>query len=215
MWLEDYTPVESSEWWTQSTEVSEVFKESVKKASAGMKRTKKDEWKARTHDMLLAGFLVQLLLDKKYDPFLQKLFDCLSWGFPSNFILWIVSLIKEDISNKIREISMKPIIEYSYKSPSPIHFDDSNLHPQVKQRINEWVEDMVDSVTIEYSSLMTVKILELIDDNELLIDYISSVFVFFLKESNIVISKQQSENIVYFILWEVKSSIEKLSIDNI
>jgi hypothetical protein len=46
----------------------------VKKASAGIKRTQKDEKKAKKQDILLANFLVQLILDRKYDNILVNLF---------------------------------------------------------------------------------------------------------------------------------------------
>ena len=47
MSLEEFIPLESSEWWSQSTEVSEKMKEAAKKAGAGIKRTQKDEKKAK------------------------------------------------------------------------------------------------------------------------------------------------------------------------
>ena len=216
MWLDDYTwPDEWGEWWTQSSEVSEVFKEAVKKASSGMKRTQKDEGKARGYDMLLANFLIELILDKKYDNLLHLLFLSLKKGYPSNFLLWIMSVVYIDISHKIREVSLKPTIEYSYKSPSPIEFDDSKLDPQVKDRINQWVEDMVDSVSVEYSSILTARLLGLLKTDETIVDFIWIVFTFFLKESNIVIWSSWSESIVSFILQEVYKTIKSLNLEEI
>jgi hypothetical protein len=42
-----------------------------------MKRTQKDEKKAKKYDMLLAGFLVKIIIDKQYDFILSPLFSCL------------------------------------------------------------------------------------------------------------------------------------------
>jgi len=67
MSLEEFTPSESPESWANSAEVSEKLKEAIKRWTAGMKRTQKDEKKAKKYDMLLAGFLVKIIIDKKYD----------------------------------------------------------------------------------------------------------------------------------------------------
>ena len=67
MSLEDFSPVESSEWGWNSTEISEKYKEAAKKAGAGIKRTQKDESKAKKYDFLLAKFLVKMIL-KIYCP---------------------------------------------------------------------------------------------------------------------------------------------------
>lgn len=220
MSLEDYIPdIESSEWWWQSSEaikeISERFKESVKKWAAWVKRTQKDEKKAKTGDLLLANFLVKLILDKKYDPLLNQLFSSLSKWFSSNFLLWVMSLVYVDISHKIRELSWKSQVEFSYKSIEVIIFDDSNLPISVKNRINSWVEDMIDSVSINYSHLVTERLLELLKNDETIIKFISLVFAFFLRDVNITITQSKSESIVAFILWEVYKSLEKLEIENI
>lgn len=220
MSIEDYTPdIESSEWWWQSTEaikeVSEKFKESIKKWSAWIKRTQKDEKKAKQYDMLLANFLVQIIINPKYDFILTELFTLLNRWYPSNFLLWVISLIYIEVSHKIKEISIKPQIEFSYKSPKNIEFDDSELHPQVKDRINLWVEDIVDSVSAEYSSVQITKLINLLKVDEEIVKFISLTFKFFLKECNIEISNSKSSNIASFILSEVYKSLEKLKLENI
>lgn len=222
MWLEDYSPdIDSSEWlwnWTEKTkEASEKYKESVKKSWVKIARTKKDEKKAKKYDFLLAGFLVKIIVDKKYDTILESLFPTIHKWFPSNFVLWILSLINIEISNKIREISQKEKIIFNYKIKSTdTNFDDSNIDKEIQNRINYWVEDIVNSTIIEYSNIQTKKLKELlITDNELLLIYMSKVFSFFLKEININISKSKSDNISEFILNEIKKSINKLKIEEI
>ena len=222
MGIEDYTPeIESSEWvWNSaeaSKESSEKYKESSKKAWAKIAKTQKDEKKAKKYDFLLAGFLVKIIVDKKYDSLLNSIFPSIHEWYPSNFVLWILSLINNDISNKIREISNKQSIVFDYiKNENIENFDDSNMNPQIKDRINHWVEDITDSVTIEYSSLQTKKLKVLLETDEtILLNYTSKVFTFFLKEININISESKSNNISEFIISEVKKSIDKLEIENI
>jgi len=220
MGLEDFTPIESADaGWNNkeaSYEVSEVFKEAVKKASSWIKRTQKDEWKAKSQDMLLANFLVVLILEKKYDDLLDFLFTCLNAWYPSNFLLWIISLVYIDISHKIREVSLKPHIEFSYKSPRLVDFDDSELHPQIKERINFWVEDIISSVSVEYSSLMTFKLIELLDtQEEIVLAFMSQTFSFFLSEINVEITENKSLNITNFILAQIITTIKKLNLEEV
>lgn len=222
MWLEDYSPdIDSSEWiwqWAEvSKEASEKYKESSKKAWAKIAKTQKDEKKAKKYDFLLAGFLVKIIVDKKYDSILDTLFPAIHWWYPSNFILWILSLINIEISNKIRETTNKKSIIFDYKIKNETEeFDDNNINWIIKDRINYWVEDITDSVILEYSSLQTKKLKELlINDDKLLLTYTSKVFSFFLNEININISKSKSKNITEFILNEISKSIDKLEIENI
>ncbi len=222
MWIEDYSPdIDSSEWVSNSSETakdsSEKYKESSKKAQAKVSKTRKDEKKAKKYDFLLAGFLVKIIVDKKYDSILDTLFPSIHEWYPSNFILWILSLINTDISDKIRGVSNKWLIKFDYNINNITQeFNDSKIDPEIKSRINYWVEDITDSVTLEYSSIQTQKLKELlIKDENILLIYTSKVFSFFLKELNINITKSKSNNISNFILSEVKKSIDKLKIQNI
>lgn len=222
MWLEDYIPeIESSDWVWQtsekSKEASEKYKESAKKAWAKIAKTQKDEKKAKKYDFLLAGFLVKIIVDKKYDTILESLFPTIHKWFPSNFILWILSLIYIEISDKIRGVSNKNKISFKYDIKEEIEdFDDNHINPKIKDRINYWVEDIIDSVTLEYSDIQTLKLKSLLEtDKELLLTYTSKVFSFFLKELNINISENKSSNISEFIISEIKKSVDKLEIENI
>jgi len=218
--MEEFTPdIDSSEWgWNASEtikEVSEKFKEWVKKWAAWIKRTNKDERKAKKYDLLLANFLVKIIINKKYDPVLETLFKALNSGYSSNFLLGILSLINIEISDKIRELSSKEKISFSYKQKEKIDFDDNDLDTNIKNRINFWVEDITDIVTIEYSSILTKRILEIIWKNDDLLMLISKVFWFFLKEININISEQKCLWISEFILSEIEKQIKKLELQQI
>jgi len=223
MGLDDFSPdldwVDS--WWNSANAVkegvSEKYKEWSKKAGAWIKRTRKDEKKAKKYDFLLANFLVQIILDKKYDSVSESIFNLTNAWYPSNYILGVLSLIYIDISNKIREFSKKPQIVFDYEiKTKKQEFNDDDLDIEIKNRINYWVEDIVDSLTIEYSSIQTEKLKILFKKNDpLLLDFTKLVFNFFLKEINISINDTKLENILIFILSEIEKGIDKLEIENI
>ena len=219
MSLEEFTPVEStweSGWWSseKAREMSEKFKEQVRKASAWIKRTQKDEWKAKKQDMLLANFLVKIILNKKFDDILELLFNLLDKWYPSNFLLGILSLIYIEISDKIREISWVEKINFSFNSKEVIDFDSSP--DEVKDRITHWVEDIIMSSTADYSHLLTNRLIELLQKQEDdIIIFTSNIFAFFLKEINIKISSDQAEKYSIYILWEVLKKIKSLDVDKI
>lgn len=222
MWLEDFVPqIEWSEWVLQSTEAtkesSEKYKESTKKAWRKIAKTQKDEKKAKKYDLLLAGFLVKIIINKKYDKILESLFSVIDNWYTSNFVLWILSLIYTEISYKIREVSGKKKITFLFISQDIIkEFDDNNINPQIKDRINYWIEDIIDSITLEYSEIQTLKLKSLLKtNNTLLLIYISKIFIFFLKENNIKISENKSLKISDFIISEIIKSINKLNINEI
>lgn len=215
LWLESSESVWGSvESW--NLEVSEKYKESSKKAQQWIQRTQKDEKKAKKYDFILAWFLVKIILDKKYDPIIVQLFKSTDFGYTSNFVLWIISLINIEISNKIRENLNKPQIDFDYKNSEIIKFDDSNLPEQVKNRINDWIEDIIDSVSIEYSNVQAKRIISsLKKDNWIISNYITSVLIFFLNSINISVDKNTAKWISNFIILEVSKRIEKLEIQEI
>lgn len=218
MWLDDFTPIESWEWWQKSSEVSEKFKEAVKKSSAGIKRVQKDEKKAKKFDNILASFLVQIIKNKDYDFLLNDLFKSLDNWFSSNFLLWILSLIYLPISDHIRQMSKKPVINFNYnKNFSILDFNDSLLNDEIKIRINQWIEDIIDITSIEYSSLQILNMIEVSkkEDFKIIQIFTSKVFTFFFSEININISEKKSNSYANFILSEVFEKIKNLNIDEI
>lgn len=220
MWLEDFIPSESwADAWPKSSEVSEKFKEAVKKAGAWIKRVQKDEKKARKFDLLLAQFLTQIIRNPKYDFLLDDLFKTLDSGYSSNFLLWILSLVYLPISDKIRELSSKNLIEFDYvKTFEKVNFDDNNLDESIKNRINFWLEDIIDIISIEYSSLQISQIKTLFlkreEYNQLLI-FSSLVFEFFFEELNIEISQKKSQNYIDFIMQQVYIKIQTLESEEV
>lgn len=220
MSLEEYTPdIESSEWWWQSSEatreVSEKFKEGVKKAWIKRKKAQKDEKKAKKYDFLLAKFLVELIIKKKYDNLLGYLFICLDKWYWTNFLLWILSLIYMPISDKIREFQWTQSITFNYEiSEHIIEFNDNIINKELKNRINNWVEDIETTLFIESSEIIEAKIISIIDDDESIIEFTWQVFAFFFKELNIHIKEEKSNSYWEFIIWELKKSLKKKKEEN-
>jgi len=216
MGLEEFTPMESSEGWSNSSEVSEKFKESVKRAGAGIKRTKKDEKKARKYDFMLAKFLVEIILKKKYDEILKGLFVCLDKWYATNFLMWVLSLVYLPISHAIRKETKKEMIQFSYTPKNPEEkFHDNSMDKVLRARINEWIEDMEDIISIEASSITSKRTLELLIMDDTIQDFTSNIFTFFLKELGIIISKRKSESYSDFIISELKKTLESLSFEEI
>lgn len=211
MSIEEYSaPDESWEAWSQSSEISEKYKAAAKKAGAGIKRTQKDEWKAKKYDFLLAKFLVEMILKKKYDGLLDDLFHCLDAWYGTNFLLGILSLIYLPISTEIRRAAGKDPIDFQYViSGEQIQFDDHALAPQVRQRVNQWIEDMEAVVSFEVSSIITKRTLGLILYDEKVRIFTSSVFAFFFTELNIAITDSKAKSYSEFILSELEKSLKK------
>lgn len=219
MWLEDFIP---SETWAdagpKSSEISEKFKESVKKSSAGIKRVQKDEKKAKKFDLLLASFLTQIIRNPKYDFLLDDLFKTLDNWYSSNFLLWILSLVYLPISDKIRELSKKELIDFQYvKTFEMVDFDD-DLDESIKKRINFWIEDITDIIGIEYSSLQIENIKKLFKQRETyhqLVVFSSVVFQFFFQELHIQISTSKSRSYIEFILWQIFQKINEIQTEEV
>lgn len=222
MSLEDFSDeIESweSSWSSAESakEFSEKFKESQKKAWAKAQKRQKDEKKAKKYDFALAGFLVKIILDKKYDLILGELIDATHKQYPSNFVLGIISLVHIEISDSIRETSKKPHINFKYDIPeTSLNFSNGSVDPQIQDRINAWIEDILDSVLIEYSQVQTKRLLELLISQDTTIEiYVSKVFSFFLSQLNISIDQAQLSGITQFILSETQKNIKQIDIGEI
>ena len=198
------------------SEVSEKFKESIKRASAWIAKTQKDEKKAKKYDFLLASFLVKIIIDKKYDSLLENIFKVIDFWYSSNFVLWILSLINIEISHKIRDLSKKQEISFNFISEENIEFNDNNINKNIKNRINFWIEDLIDILSIEFSNVQNKRNIDLLEkDNKIIILFTAQIFSFFLKEVNISIQKEKAISISNFIISEVKQNIKKLQIEEI
>jgi len=219
MWIEDFNPSEWPSLSAKAAEVSEKFKEAVKRWSAGIKRVQKDEQKAKKYDMLLAGFLTKIIRDAQYDDLLPYLFANLDHGYGSNYLLGILSLIYQPISDTIRQLSWKYPLQFSYTPRvEMIPFDDEMLDNELKNRINFWVEDMYDIVSLEYSTIQIEHFMELNSSskNRETLEYFGAqVFTFFFGSLNIEIAHEKAKSYAAFILGQVSEKIKQLQKEEI
>ena len=186
--------------WNVSEQISEVYKEQVKKWEAQAKKTRKDEKKAKQQDMLLAKFLVKILIDKKYDSIFPDLFKSFDAWVPSNLILWILSLIYIEISNELRISIEKNLIHFNYKWETTINFTWNNLPKEVKDRINLWVEDILSIIQLNPSKVYTKRIIASISNSVELKEFTTKVLQYFLSEINIYMSDKVAWDYSTFIM---------------
>ena len=213
MALDDFTPIESSEWGSNSAEVSEKFKESFKKSTGGIKKTKKDEKKAKKYDLLLAKFLVEMIIKKKYDTLLEYLFISREKWYGTNFLLGILSLAYMPISNEIRTISKKSPIHFNYQViPEQTQFHDNHLDDELKARINFWIEDIEDVISIDPSLVTSKQTLDNLKTDDSIIDFTREIFSFFLSELNITISPPKANSYAVFIVSELEKMLAKIDL---
>jgi len=212
MSIEDYGAVdEGSEAWSQSSEISEKYKAAAKKAGAWIKRTQKDEKKAKKYDFLLAKFLVEIIIKKKYDSLLDDLFVCLDAWYGTNFLLGVLSLVYMPISDEIRKHGKKENIAFHYETPwEAIEFDDHALPKEIRNRVNAWIEDMEMVTNMEASSIITKRTLNLILYDEKIRVFTGLVFAFFFRELNITITDVKARWYSDFILWELQKSTKSI-----
>ena len=160
--------------------------------------------------------MVKIIIDKKYDSVLENIFKVMDFWYSSNFILWILSIINLEVSNKIREISWKEQIIFDFRLEEIWEFDDNNMRKPIKDRINLWIEDMIDATTIDFSSIQNKRNIELLDkDWKVIIIFTAQIISFFLNEANISIKKDKAISISKFIISEVKSAMKSLKIEEI
>ena len=121
-----------------------------------------------------------------------------------------------EVSNKIREFSWKEQISFDFRLEEIWEFDDNNMRKPIKDRINLWIEDMIDATTIDFSSIQNKRNIELLDkDWKVIIIFTAQIISFFLNEANISIKKDKAISISKFIISEVKSAMKSLKIEEI
>lgn len=129
---------------------------------AGIARTQKDEAKGRKASSLLFALLSEILKDPKFDPILEPVFSLLHANVPSAQVLAIVSLVSIDAANAIRKEfdPEAPLLKNEpVSSKDPETFDSAHLRPDLKARVNEWIEDVFRVSTNAPSSVLTAKFL--------------------------------------------------------
>lgn len=127
-----------------------------------------------------------------------------------------MSLVYHPIHKKIREISKKSEFHFHYQAKEELtHFHDYLVDAEVKKRINVWIEDVIDVIIIDPSSLLTARFQELLEDDEKIIFFFASVFQFFFRTLNIDITLDKSKSYGQFIISEIKKSLRNIELEEI
>lgn len=232
MWLDSLDDLDSGEVSAQTRETSEQQKEkkdSYKKWLAWIKRTQKDEKKAQKDNDFLFKIVSKILENEKYDILLPFIVELLEIWTPSNFILWGLSLVYEEAVEIIRnnysnkewflptnETNNKLIFDYQ-KTSELIEFNEENLDKILRNRINEWIEDIYKVVSNDPSTVISHRFLSLTSEKEKIkfINFLSALLTFFFYDLNIVIQKNIAFNYSEFILWEIIKKVDKLELEEI
>lgn len=81
------------------------------------------------------------------------------WLISIKFFNIDISLIYLPISDKIRELNWKPKVLFNYEiTQELLEFNDNNLDEAIKHRINDWMDDILDIIVHDYSSIQIKKI---------------------------------------------------------
>ena len=234
MWLDSLDDLDSGEVSAQTRETSEQQKEkkdSYKKWLAWIKRTQKDEKKAQKDNDFLFKIVSKILENEKYDILLPFIVELLEIWTPSNFILWGLSLVYVPAVEIIRNNYSNPLLPlgegsgvrdnkliFDYQKTSElIEFNEENLDKILRNRINEWIEDIYRVVSNDPSTIISHRFLSLTSEKEKIkfINFLSALLTFFFYDLNIVIQKNTAFNYSEFILGEIRKKVNKLELEEI
>lgn len=127
---------------------SEKAREKAAKSIAGIKRTQKDEQKAKRDNDFLYECLRDIIGSKQYDTLIPHIFPLFEDGVPSNLIIGAFSLVYKPASDIIRKHYTKTpkniqYIDFVYPPlENPLEFDENDIDPIIRVRINAWIEDI-------------------------------------------------------------------------
>lgn len=204
--------------WEISNNVNEWSPEQAReKASKTLKKVqkiKKDEQRAKKDDIYLAHVLVDFLKNKKFDPLLPYIFSLIDLQVSSNIIVWIISLIYKPASDTIRKnFPIWKMVEFDYQiNFNRQEFNEDNLDLKIRNRINEWIDDIYTIITLDPSYILTKRSSEILEkwEKKEIIKLISKIFIFFLNSLNFEISEKKALLYSDFIAWEIKNKLDKI-----
>lgn len=156
---------------------------------------------------------MKILRDKNYDALLPQIINLIHEGVPSNFLIGILSLVYPKASDIIRENyskTKKELISFEY-TPSfeAVNFDENNLDPVIRKRINEWIDDIFSVISFDPSIILSRKFSLMLSSplNKDITASIAEILIFFLSSLRISISSQKALLYSEFILGEVRKKI--------
>lgn len=128
----------------------------------------------------------------------------------------VFSLVYLPISDEIRKESKKEKITFLYlPRGEKEQFHDSFIDDELRLRINQWIEDMEDVISLEPSSITSLKTIKLLEKDEFIYSFTAQVFAFFLQEKNIHIPHSKAKSYSEFIILELEKTLKKITFETI
>ena len=197
------TPEQSAE---SARESSEKQREKSSKALAGIQKSRRDESKARKHSDALAGILVELLRDPKYDRVVDGVLALLKHDVPSVAVIAFSAISFEPgLRVLIDHLSMAVKIPMPAKRETPEAFDEKTLRDDERAYINLWVEVLFSALTSDVSVLLTKKLMGQLDSSvrQDIVGAMARFFEIYLSDIGIAIAPKHAEAYAGFILEQV------------
>jgi hypothetical protein len=197
---------------TEATaEQVEAFREAMRRAQARRAQQKKQEGKAKKSDHELAVLIVRFLNDARAQDILEPLVPILAKGISVNLILGLLSLAYHQIhleiyKNMDREAEAHALIvratefEKQLREQEKRDFDTRHLPPEVKERINLWIQDILTICLddVEKALRFVYEAEQKIDRNLILLT--KRTLISYLERNNINCAKEPAREFANFII---------------
>ena len=204
--------------------LSEAERSRISATIQNIRRTQKDEKKARRDDDLLALLLAHMLQDESAHPLLLAMIPLIELGVPSHFIIGCVSLTYAEAERLVArhysgaERERQPRIHDLRGGLRPVSetiipFDENSLDPKIRDRINLWIEDMFVSLGADPSFIATKKLfgnLIASGEHERIAAFMALVLRMFLASLAIRIPENKATAYADFISRELRTKIETM-----
>ncbi len=193
---------------------------SSSKTLAKIGKTRKDEAKGRKSASLLSGLLAKILRDPRFDPILESVLSLLRNDVPGAYVLGVLSLVSVDAANAIRK-ECDPSVGMLSEIPPETEaktFQNDHIRPDMKLRINDWIEDVFRIATNDPSSILTDKFLSSLSksgEREIFLTATKSVLTFFFASKNVTMPSHEAEALARYLLSELRAKLSELKLEPI
>jgi len=208
MGLEWFDSLDDFESWSLSIEQSEEEKKKASESSAGQKRVKADESKAKKHDDKMYKYLVQILKDRSYDKIVDDVISALYSWVPSFYILWTLSLVYMPISDDVRSESWNPRVEFTYNAEDVVDFSSVDLDVRIKNRLQDLVFDMTLLAKSEQSYVMANRFMNTWWEEK--VKVFKVVLSYFFTSLKVNFTDSQLISYSSYIIWLIENELKSL-----